>query len=212
MWSGWGADTSNSRFQPAAAAGLTADRVPALTLKWAFAFPNGSSAFGQPAVAGGRVFVGSDNGFVYALDAASGCVYWSYQAQASVRTAISVGGRLIYFGDLKGNVYALDAGSGALAWTKHADAHPLARITGAPTLADGRLYVPVASLEEGAGANPTYECCTFRGALVAYDAHDRRTDVEELHHSGRAETAEEEFGGHAPLGTGRRGDVVVADG
>ena len=168
IWSGWGADLNNSRYQPTTT--LTADRVPKLALKWAFAFPNGSSAFAQPAVAGGRVFVGSDNGFVYSIDASSGCVYWSFQAQASVRTAISVGPRLIYFGDLKGNVYALEAATGTLAWTKHADAHPFARITGAPALSDGKLYVPVASLEEGAGANPNYECCTFRGALVAYDA------------------------------------------
>jgi polyvinyl alcohol dehydrogenase (cytochrome) len=168
MWTGWGVDSTNGRYQ--AATSLTADRVPKLALKWAFAFPNGSSAFGQPAVAGGRVFVGSDNGFVYALDAASGCVFWSFQAQAGVRTAISVGPRLIYFGDLKGNVYAVDAASGTLAWTKRADPHPFARITGAPALVDGRLYVPVASLEEGAGSNPNYECCTFRGSLVAYDA------------------------------------------
>ena len=73
MWSGWSAEAGNTRFQPAAAARLTPTQVPGLTLKWAFAFPNGTSAFGQPAVAGGRVFVGSDNGFVYAIDAASGC-------------------------------------------------------------------------------------------------------------------------------------------
>ena len=173
-WSGWGVDASNGRFQSAPAAGLTAAQVPRLTLKWAFAFPNGTSAFGQPAVAGGRVFVGSDNGFVYSIDAASGCVYWSFQAPASVRTAISVGPigsrYAIYFGDLKGNVHALDAETAAVIWTKHADSHPLARITGAPTLADGRLYVPVASLEEASGSNPNYECCTFRGSLVAYDA------------------------------------------
>jgi polyvinyl alcohol dehydrogenase (cytochrome) len=168
MWSGWGVDSTNARFQPTT--DLTADRVPKLALKWAFAFPNGSSAFGQPAVAGGRVFVGSDNGFVYSIDAISGCVYWSFQAQAGVRTAINVGPRLIYFGDLKGNVYAVEAATGTLAWTKHTDPHPFARITGAPALVDGRLYVPVASLEEGAGANPNYECCTFRGALVVYDA------------------------------------------
>jgi polyvinyl alcohol dehydrogenase (cytochrome) len=168
VWSGWGVDTTNARYQTATS--LTADRVPKLGLKWAFAFPNGSSAFGQPAVAGGRVFVGSDNGFVYSLDAATGCVYWSFQAQAGVRTAISVTQRLIYFGDLKGNVYAVETGTGALAWTKHADSHPFTRITGAPALVDGRLYVPVASLEEGAGANPNYECCTFRGSLVVFDA------------------------------------------
>jgi len=173
-WSGWGPDGTNGRFQSAAAAGLSAAQVPRLALKWAFAFPNGQSAYAQPAVAGGRVFVGSDNGFVYALDAASGCVFWSFRASAAVRTAISVGPvgarTAIYFGDLKGNVYAVDATSGAQIWTKHTDDHPLARITGAPTLVAGRLYVPVASLEEGTGGNPNYECCTFRGALVVYDA------------------------------------------
>jgi polyvinyl alcohol dehydrogenase (cytochrome) len=30
--------------------------------------------------------------------------------------------------------------------------------------------VPVSSLEEGSGANDNYECCTFRGNVVAYDA------------------------------------------
>src|SRR5687768_8394768 len=52
-WNGWGADPGNSRFQPADAARLTAEQVARLKLKWAFGFPNGASAFGQPAVAGG---------------------------------------------------------------------------------------------------------------------------------------------------------------
>ncbi|MBS1818612.1 MAG: PQQ-binding-like beta-propeller repeat protein [Acidobacteria bacterium] len=174
QWSGWGADAGNSRYQ--ASPGLRAEQIPGLQLKWAFAFPNGSSAFGQAAVAGGRVYVGSDNGYVYALNAASGCVYWSFQAQGGVRTAISIGALApsgpvaIYFGDLKGHVYAVNADTGAPIWTKRADPHPLTRITGAPTLVDGRLYVPLSSLEEGAGANPSYECCTFRGGVVAYDA------------------------------------------
>ncbi len=173
-WIGWGNDATNGRMQTASGAGLTAAQVPKLTLKWAFGFPNGTSAYGQPAVAGGRLFVGSDNGFVYSLDAATGCVYWSFEAKAGVRTAISLGaiGTRVaaYFGDLKANVYAIDAESGALLWTQKADQHPLARITGAPALAGGRLYVPVSSLEEGSGANDNYECCTFRGNVVAYDA------------------------------------------
>src|SRR5262245_38726528 len=68
-WNGWGADASNSRFQPAQAAGLTAAQVPRLKLKWVFGFPSGVSANTQPTIASGRVFVGSDNGFVYSLDA-----------------------------------------------------------------------------------------------------------------------------------------------
>ncbi len=173
-WNGWGADEANSRFQPAAAAGLTADQVPRLKLKWAFGFPNGASAYGQPTVAGGRIFIGSDNAFVYSIDAANGCVYWSFQAQGGVRTAITIGKAgaryAAYFGDVKANVYAIDAESGAQIWMKSAESHPLARVTGAPALHDGRLYVPVASFEEGSGPNPKYECCTFRGSVVAYDS------------------------------------------
>lgn len=177
-WNGWGVDVANTRYQPAAAAGLAAGQVPRLKLKWAFGFPNGRSAYGQPTVAGGRVYVGADTGFVYSLDAASACVYWSFAAQAGVRTAVSIGPangsgqarHAVYFGDLKGNVYAVDAETGALLWTKRTDSHRLARITGAPTLAAGRLYVPVTSLEEVAGPIPDYECCTFRGSVVAYDA------------------------------------------
>ena len=175
LWNGWGVDAGNSRFQPASAAGLDPEQVPKLKLKWAFGFPNATSMYGQPTIAGGRVYGGADTGFVYALNAATGCVYWSFQAQAGVRTAISIGpvkgGRYAaYFGDVKANVYAVDAQNGSLLWTKRADTHPLARVTGAPALHDGRLYVPVASLEELAGGNPTYECCTFRGSLIAYDA------------------------------------------
>jgi polyvinyl alcohol dehydrogenase (cytochrome) len=177
-WSGWGADLMNSRMQTAEGAGLRAAQVPSLQLKWAFGFPNGSSAYGQPAVAGGRVFVGSDNGFVYSLDAATGCVYWSFEAKAGVRTAISIGpvktatgNRFAaYFGDLRANVFAIDAETGALIWTQRVDTHPFARITGAPALANGRLYVAVSSLEEGSGANDNYECCTFRGSVAAFDA------------------------------------------
>jgi polyvinyl alcohol dehydrogenase (cytochrome) len=61
-WNGWGADAGNSRFQSAAAAGLTPDQTPKLKLKWAFGFPNASSMYGQPSIAGGRVYVGADTG------------------------------------------------------------------------------------------------------------------------------------------------------
>jgi polyvinyl alcohol dehydrogenase (cytochrome) len=90
-WNGWGVDSTNGRFQPAKAAGIAADQVPRLKLKWAFGFPGATAVHGQPAVAAGRVFVGLNNGYVYALDAATGCVYWSFQARSGVRNAISIG-------------------------------------------------------------------------------------------------------------------------
>src|ERR1700726_1037707 len=77
-WNGWGVDTSNTRFQTEKAAGLTAAQVPNLKLKWAFGFPGAKSVWGQPTVAGGRVFLGVDTGSVYALDAATACVHWVF--------------------------------------------------------------------------------------------------------------------------------------
>ena len=178
LWNGWGPTIQNTHFQPGAQAGLTAADVPRLRLKWAFGFPDTTSAWAQPTIAGGRLFVGSQNGTVYSLDAATGCVAWTFAAQSGVRAAISIGrqtrsGRrgayTAYAADQQGFVYALDAATGRMLWTRRVDDHPLVRLTGAPTLHDGRLYVPTSSYEEG-GRPPGYACCTFRGSVVALDA------------------------------------------
>lgn len=177
VWNGWGVDTTNGRFQPASEAGLTASQIPHLKLKWAFGFPNSTSAYAQSTVAAGRLYVGSNNGFVYALNAKSGCVYWSFDANVSVRSAISIGPAIgstsstypVYFGDVRANVYAVDAASGKLLWRKQADTVPGARITAAPVLSEGRLYVPVSSWE-AMGRGEYYSCCKFRGSVVAYDS------------------------------------------
>ena len=173
FWNGWGVDAVNSRFQPAAMAKIAAADVPRLKLKWAFGF-GGTSAIAQPALVAGRLYFGSENGTVYSIDARTGCVYWTFQAPATVRTAISAGasqpGRYhVYFGDTKANVYALDAHDGKLLWQRRVDEHAYARITGAPKLHSARLYVPVSSVEEVPAGNPKYACCTFRGSVVALD-------------------------------------------
>lgn len=177
-WNGWGNNISNTRFQPAAAAGLTAAQVPRLKLKWAFGFPTGVSANAQPTVVAGRVFVGSDNGHFYSLDAKTGCVYWSYEAGSIIRNAATVGpvsghGNArygVFFGDGHANVHAIDAQTGRLLWKAEADPHFIARITAGSTLYGGKLFVPVSSSEEFSSGNPSYPCCTSRGSVVALDA------------------------------------------
>ncbi len=173
-WNGWGVDISNTRNQPIEHAGLSAEQIPQLTLKWAFGYPNASSAQSQPTVVGGRLFVASQRGEVYALDAKTGCKHWMYEAHSGVRTAISIasfeqGRQVVFFGDFNAHVYALDAETGMELWTVEVDGHEGARITGAPVFYDGRLYVPVSSSEEGLAADPEYACCTFRGSLVALE-------------------------------------------
>lgn len=172
-WNGWGADERNTRFQPPAAAGMSAADVPGLKVKWAFGFPNGRTAYSQPTVAGGRVYSGSNDGTIYALDAGTGCIYWMYRAKALVLSGVVVGPDMrAYVGDLDANLYALDTKTGKVLWQKKVDNHPFARITGTPQLHEGRLYVPIASQEENAGANPIYPCCKFRGNLIALNARD----------------------------------------
>lgn len=175
-WNGWGVDYRNSRFQPAAAAGLSPGQVSRLQLKWAFGFPGATALYGQT-VYDGRLYVTSNAGYVYSLDAETGCVHWSFRAEAVVRSGFSVG-RLtakdprlaLFFGDIRGNAYALSASTGEQIWMTLTDPHPLARITGTPVLFEGRVFVPVASLEEPESGQADYACCTFRGYMSALDA------------------------------------------
>ncbi|HEU4617250.1 MAG TPA: PQQ-binding-like beta-propeller repeat protein [Gammaproteobacteria bacterium] len=177
-WSGWGADLANTRFRSAEAAGLRAADVPRLALKWAFAFPHEIRVYGHPALAGGRLFTGTESGNVYSLDASTGCVHWVRNVGAGVRTAVSVAeietpeGRhsAAFFGDAAGFMHAVDADTGRPLWKVRVDDFPLATLTGSPVFYQGRLYVPVSSHEENAAASPDYECCRFRGSLVALDA------------------------------------------
>jgi polyvinyl alcohol dehydrogenase (cytochrome) len=174
-WNGWGIDARNSRSQTAAAAGLTAADIPKLKLKWAFGIPGVSASGSQITVVGSRAFVGSRNGVVYALDSKSGCLVWAFEADAGVRSTPVVGraadgSSTVYFGDAHAFVYALDANTGQRRWKVKVEEHLDAMITGAVAYHDGRLYVPVSSLEEGTAAIPSYECCTFRGSVVALEA------------------------------------------
>jgi len=69
-----------------------------------------AAGYRATAVVGGRLFMGSQSGAVYALDAETGCTYWVFEAETWVRTAISVGpysgGYAVYFADA-GNTYDL---------------------------------------------------------------------------------------------------------
>src|SRR5882724_11480200 len=192
QWNGWGRGLDNTRYQPEPA--IRASDVSKLAVKWAFGYQSGTE-FGQPTVVDERLFVTSSAGRIYSLDAKTGCTYWTYDAAAGSRTAVTIGElararvatlprRLkrtlahldvikapsaVFFGDDTGAVYALDAQKGTLLWKTQVDTHPSARIVAAPTLYNDRLYVAVGSNEEKNSADPNYSCCTFRGSIVALD-------------------------------------------
>jgi polyvinyl alcohol dehydrogenase (cytochrome) len=175
-WNGWGVDPAADRYQREPA--LTPQQVPGLALKWAFGFEGETAAAAQPSIVGQHVFVGSASGRVYALGLHDGCQHWVFKADGGVRGAVVVGAEKstepaalsAFFGDARATVYSVDASSGQLKWKKKVDDHRSARISGTPALYHGRLYVPVSSGEEGSAGVPTYQCCSFRGSIVALDA------------------------------------------
>ncbi len=180
---GWGYDARN--FTPAEVAKLTAADLPKLKLKWAFGFPGATRARSQPVAAMRAVFVGSEDGTVYAFDLATGCARWTSQVSAEVRTAIVVEpwaagtkparNPRLFFGDLLGRVYAMDALTGAVLWRVSPDDHANATITATPLLVGDTLYVGVSSLEVVTAADVNYACCTFRGSVNAIDANTGAT-------------------------------------
>jgi polyvinyl alcohol dehydrogenase (cytochrome) len=178
-FSNWGLDLASTHAIATDSAGLDRKNVSKLKLKWAFGFEGAIRARSQPAIAGGAIFVGAQDGSVFALDRETGCARWRYEASGEVRTGIIVSPwragdskarPLAYFGDWAGYAYAVNALTGDLVWKVKADEHPSTVVTGTPSLYRSTLYVPVSSLEEASAAAPNYPCCSFRGSVLALDA------------------------------------------
>lgn len=174
-WMNWGGQHGNRRFQSNESV-LTPANIEGLKLKWAFGFPKTTRVRSQPTVTEAATYIGSQDGTVYALDTDSGCIHWTFSADTEVRGAIQLqqtkGKSLLLFGDFKANAYALDANDGTLQWKTKIHDHPLATVTGSVVADDNKVYVPVSSSEVVPAASPSYDCCTFRGALVAVNLSD----------------------------------------
>jgi polyvinyl alcohol dehydrogenase (cytochrome) len=179
QWSGWSPSATNSRFQDATAARLAASDVGKLKLKWAFNLGDVTVARSQPAIVGGRVFIGTQTGAMYALDADTGCRRWGFQAAAGIRSGMTIGDAngapAVFFGDTGANLYALNAQTGELIWKVHPTDHFATMATATPRYYKGVVYQPFASFEEVMGPDPKYRCCTFRGSVAALDASTGKT-------------------------------------
>jgi polyvinyl alcohol dehydrogenase (cytochrome) len=174
QWNGWSTSVTNSRFQTAAWAGLAAPDVPKLKLKWAFNLGAVTMARAQPAVLGNAVFIATLTGAVYALDRETGCTYWGFAAGGGIRSGVTIadasGAPAVFFSDGGATVYALNASSGELIWKVRPVDHFATTATATPQVYKGVVYQPFSSFEEALGPDPNFECCTFRGSVVALDA------------------------------------------
>ena len=173
-WNGWSPSPENTRYQ--AHGGITKAQVPHLKLKWAYGFAGDVTAFAAPTYLNGTIFVGSAGGVVQALEAKTGCLHWTFQANGPVRSGIVAvqngSAYSLLFGDQIGWFYSLEAKTGRLLWKKRIDEQEATRLTGTPAVYQGVIFVGAASWEETRSIEPHYACCTFRGSVTALRAKD----------------------------------------
>jgi len=172
--SGWGNNIEGTGYRSVSQAGITADNVSSLSLKWAFAFPEGTVTRTKPAVVGNWLIVGGQYGEVIALDRKTGKIGWTFNASAAIRGAITVrkaaNAIIAYFADFSTNVYAVDVKTGKQIWNKRAGNEQNSTITGSVTVYGGKVFVPISSLEVALAANGNYPCCSSSGGVVALNA------------------------------------------
>jgi polyvinyl alcohol dehydrogenase (cytochrome) len=120
------------------------------------------------------VFIASQTGAVYALDADTGCTRWGFQAAAGIRSGVTIGESngtpAAFFAGRGGTMYALNASTGELIWKVRPVEHYATVATATPRYHKGVVYEPFSSFEEALGGDPKFQCCTFRGSVAALDA------------------------------------------
>jgi eukaryotic-like serine/threonine-protein kinase len=87
------------------------------TMNTHWSFQTGAAVWGSPSLSDGTVFIGSDDGNLYALDARSGNLEWKFASQGIVRSKPAVEAGLVYFASDDGNLYALHVANGDKAWS-----------------------------------------------------------------------------------------------
>jgi outer membrane protein assembly factor BamB len=108
--------------------------LPQGTLKWTFAA--GDAIHSSPAVSNGRVYFGSRDGNIYALDATTGEEVWTFHTGSWVEASPIVTNDVVYCCSTDSNLYALDTNTGEKLWAFTA---PMS-IRSTPAIADGVVY------------------------------------------------------------------------
>ena len=99
----------------------------------------------SPLVVDGKVYFGSGDGHVYAVDAATGRLAWKFRTGDVVHASPAYADGLVVVGSWDGRLYALDAATGAQRWAFQAGVDPLIfnqqGFQSSAAIADGTVYV-----------------------------------------------------------------------
>lgn len=91
----------------------------------------------QPIAYSGNVYLGSESGNFYALNAATGAERWKYTIHAPILGSAAAGNGLVHFVGMDGYAYGLNATTGAEVWKKKLSQR--LGFSTSPVLADGKL-------------------------------------------------------------------------
>lgn len=180
-WPMAGHDLHNTRSQPHETR-ITPDNVSELVVSWVFEAGGDISA--TPAVDRYAVYVPDWAGNLFKLDRDTGAVIWRRSISeyngvpdSISRTTPAIHGDALILGDQAGrnlkpaSVMAVDKHTGELLWITQVDPHTMSLVTQSPVVFENRVYVGVSSHEETWAPHiPDYQCCTFRGSMLALDA------------------------------------------
>lgn len=111
-----------------------------------FVFKTGGPIRSSAALAQGALFFGSGDGYLYAVDAATGKERWRFKTGGAVHSSPAVAQGVVFFTSRDGSLYAVDAAKGKQIW-KHQMGPELAYANGfdyylsSPTIAGATLFV-----------------------------------------------------------------------
>ncbi|MCW4001811.1 MAG: PQQ-binding-like beta-propeller repeat protein [Candidatus Bathyarchaeota archaeon] len=131
----------------------TANLPETFMIGWVYR--TGGMIRGSAAVSNGRVYVGSDDGWVYCVNVEDGTEIWKYETGGIVYSSAAVVGGSVFVGSGDGYVYAIDANSGNLDWSYETEGY----IVSSPTVAGGIVYI-------GSSDNSIYALDATNGDLV----------------------------------------------
>jgi polyvinyl alcohol dehydrogenase (cytochrome) len=220
LWLSAGQNEHNTRFQNDERE-IDVHNVHRLGIKWVFTTLGDVSA--TPAVDNQRVYFPDWAGNLYAVDRETGAQVWrtviadatGVEGDQARATPVVTHGKVIVgtigpFGG-GGKMLAYDKRTGALLWQTTLETHPAASITQSATVHGDRIFVGVSSQEEPwAGVFPGYQCCSFRGSILALDVRTGQI-------LWRTYTAPEGYSGNAVWGSSpavdtRRGQLYIGTG
>lgn len=108
-------------------------------LKKQWSFETNGVVYSSPTVADGVVYLGSTDGYIYAVNADTGKERWRFNVGGVIHSSIAISADTVYVGSRNHTIYALNTTNGSARRRWHFKTG--GPISSSPTIADGTVYI-----------------------------------------------------------------------